>query len=82
MFDGPEFNASAASVDLRQAASRTFADTREIIRRYKAASRDIQRTMSQSRRLREQSAALRAALESLNPDSSLGPLLHGRPESA
>jgi len=82
MFDGSHSDAPAASVDLKQAATRTVADTREIIRRYKAASRDIQRTMSQSRRLRQESAALRAALESLNPDSSLGPLLHGRPESA
>ena len=82
MFHGPEFNAPAALADLKRAAARGLAETRDIIRRYKAASRDIQRTMSQSRRLREQSAALRAALESLNPDSSLGPLLHGRPESA
>ena len=82
MFDGPEFNAPAALADLKRAASGSLAQTRDIIRQYEAASRDIQRTMRRSRRLREESAALRAALESLNPDSSLGPLLHGPLESA
>jgi hypothetical protein len=82
MFHGPEFNAPAALADLKLAAARNLANTRDIIRQYEAASRDIQRTMRQSRRLREQSAALRAVLESLNPDSSLGPLLHGQPECA
>ena len=70
MFDGPEFNAPPALADLKQAVGRSLAETREIIRRYEAASRDFQRTMSQSRQLREESAALKAALESMNPDGA------------
>jgi hypothetical protein len=82
MFDGPEFNAPAALADLKRAASGSLAQTRDIIRQYEAASRDIQRTMRRSRRLREESAALRAALESMNPDGALARVLPRRPESA
>jgi hypothetical protein len=79
MFDGFERNASVA---LKQAASRSLAETRDIIRQYEAASRAIQRAMSQSRRLREESAALRAALESMNPDGAHPRVLPRRPECA
>jgi len=82
MFDGPEFNAPAALAGLRLAAARNLAEARDITRQCEAASRDIQRTMHRSRRLREESAALWAALESMNPDSALPRVLPRRPESA
>ena len=48
---------------LRQAVRETQSDSRDIIRRYEAARRDLHATLLRSRRLREESAALRAELE-------------------
>jgi len=82
MFDGSERNAPAALADLKQTANRSLAETRDIIRQYEAASRDIRRTIRRSRRLREESAALRAALECMNPDASALRVLPRRPQSS
>ena len=48
---------------LRRAAQQTRSESRDIIRRYEAARRDLHATLLRSRRLREETAALRAELE-------------------
>jgi hypothetical protein len=48
---------------LRLAAQQTQSESRDIIRQYEAARRDLHATLLRSRRLREESAALRAELE-------------------
>jgi hypothetical protein len=48
---------------LRLAAQQTRSESRDIIRRYEAARRDLHATLLRSRRLREEAAALRAELE-------------------
>ena len=82
MFDGSERNTPETLADLKQAAASSLAETHEIIRRYKAASRALQRTMSRSSQLREESAALRAAIERVNPDGALPGVRPRRLESS
>ena len=48
---------------LRLAAQQARSESRDIIRRYEAARRDLHATLLRSRRLREETAALRAELE-------------------
>ena len=48
---------------LRLAAQQARSESRNIIRRYEAARRDLHATLLRSRRLREASAALRAELD-------------------
>jgi len=71
MLDNSEHQAAPALGDLMQAASRSLDETRDIVRRYEAASRDLRHTISRSKQLREESAALRAALESMTPGAAL-----------
>jgi len=48
---------------LRRAAQQTRSESHDIIRQYEAARRDLHATLLRSRRLRQETAALRAELE-------------------
>jgi hypothetical protein len=62
MLDSHAEREDYALAPIKQAVHTTLSDSRDILRRYEAARRDLHEALRRNKRLREESAALMAEL--------------------